>query len=102
MNLLPGDAWTVKPLNGIEAMRAQGWDLAHWAEDSSPYSMNTDAQIRRLAGNAFNAFPFAALLSCVIASRGLYLDNDMLSGGFFVWGVQVSCIIQKSLLAADL
>ena len=92
--VFPGDAWVVKPLNGIEAMRCQGWDISHWCEDLSPYTVNSDSQLRRLAGNAFNAFPFAALISCIVASQGLYLDNVVLSGGLFALRVQALAMMQ--------
>ena len=77
----------MKPLNGIEAMRAMGWDLAHWSATCSPYATNSDNQIRRLAGNAFNAYALAPLLACVVATQGLFLDNILSNGEPFVCSV---------------
>ena len=66
----------IKPLSGVECMRAMGWDTTHWRYN--PYDVFTDSQLRRLAGNAFSGHCFAAIIAAVVATQGMFMETCVL------------------------
>ena len=66
----------IKPITGLEAMQIIGWDRNHWQAGVNPYNILTDAQMRRLAGNAFSGFVFSPVFACLLAARGLSYSRE--------------------------
>ena len=65
----------VRMLHGVEAMRAMGWDLCHYAPAAGPDSHDHDV-LCTLAGRAFSSYTFSAVAMALMAAIGNYGDTD--------------------------
>ena len=60
----------IKRVHPLECMRLQGWDLAFWKDEKSPFSTHFKADdLQDFAGNMWNAFSYLrvkiAAVGCV-------------------------------------
>jgi site-specific DNA-cytosine methylase len=66
----------VRVLNGVEAMRALGWDLQYYNRDTLPMPPSAHEQLSTLAGRAFSGYVFTAVALASMSAIGLSLADS--------------------------
>jgi hypothetical protein len=82
--VLPDGKIRVRVVRGIECMQGIGWDISFFkgmqgdCGEPTPFKVNAvdDALLANMAGNAFSGYPFAALISALEASMGLFPEEE--------------------------
>ena len=72
----PDGSTIVRLLSGVECMRAMGWDLLDWADDTAPGidPCLNDELLKNMAGNAFSGYAFGPVVAVGLACRAMQFD----------------------------